>query len=155
MTRAPERLLALLSELESGKPRVVQVKRRADTDAWSMRSRDGTTWLAQWRAEPARLLLSSVLGKPADASQQMLLEAALSYNALMRENGAIRLAMRETSSELILMRDLYVDGLTLSQLGPALSDFASSVRMWSVFVANQSVAANDAAEPADALQQLA
>jgi len=155
MTRAPERLLTLLSELESSKPRVVQVKRRADTDAWSMRSRDGTTWLAQWRAEPARLLLTAVLGKPADASQQMLLEAALSYNALMRENGAIRLAMRETSPELILVRDLYVDGLTLSQLGPALSDFASSVRMWSVFVANQSVAANDAAEPADALQQLA
>jgi hypothetical protein len=131
------------------------VKRRGDADAWSMRSRDGTTWLAQWRAEPARLLLTSVLGKPADASQQMLLEAALSYNALMRENGAIRLAMRESSPELVLVRDLYVDGLTLAQLGPALSDFASSVRMWSVFVANQSVAANDAADPADALQQLA
>ena len=160
MSRAPERLCTLLNELEASKPRVVQLKARPDGASWSMRTRDGTTWLAQWHDQPSRLLLTTVLGRlPADY-RQMLLEASLSYNALMRENGGIRLALREASSELVLLRDLYTDSLTLPQLGAALSDFAASVRMWSVFVANQSAAndATDAGDRADAaspFQQLA
>lgn len=157
MTAVPDRLHTLLAELAASKPRTVAVKAREDGVSWSMRVRDGTEWRARCLASPARLQVTARLKTATHGNEQMLYEAALSYNALMRETGSITVALHEASRELLVMRALPVESLSLELLRSALADFAASVRMWSVFVANRGAAANGAKPAAgqDAFAQLA
>lgn len=116
-----------------------------DDDAWTIEFEDGPICLVEWNTESAQLALSADLGVPPDERQREVQSAALSYNALWRQTGGMRVAQAGDSGELILFQELDEETTHGDALVTALDHFGSISQWWNAYVTLEFDGAADAA----------
>ncbi len=98
---------------------------------WYLLFNGGGAYRVEWSAAWGRLMLTAPLGQPSAGSLRQGLNLALSYNALWREVGNLRMARDGEGGELVLIGELDPAGLDESALDSALVHFEGLRRRWS------------------------
>jgi hypothetical protein len=133
LTQASERLTpsALLTE--------------TDPSTWVIEFDSGEGFQLEWCAEGSRLVLTAALGVPPAEGEIAALNLALSYNALWRDIGDLRIARDGEEGELLLIGELGPDDGEPETFHAALQHFASLQRWWSDAIAQVGEAGGGAA----------
>lgn len=98
---------------------------------WYLLFNGGGAYRVEWSAAWGRLVLTAGLGHPPAETQRQSLNLALTYNALWREVGNLRMARDGEGGELMLIGELDPEELDESALDSALVHFEGLRRRWS------------------------
>jgi len=114
-----------------------------DATSWAVEFDSGEGFELEWCAEGSRLVLIAALGVPPPEGEIAALNLALSYNALWREIGDLRIARDGDDGELMLIGELGPEDGEPETFLAALQHFESLQRWWTQAIAKTS-------EPGDA-----
>lgn len=120
-----ERLLAQAHERLAGLTRVEPV----DETGWWVAFDPGGGFHVEWSAPWRCLVFTASLGPPCPGGETAALNLALSYNALWREVGHLRLARNGDQGELLLIGELGRDEGDPETVNAALVHF-EALRVW-------------------------
>lgn len=132
---------SLLDGLGPGWPEVVSVD-RIDETIWILEREDGIVVAAEWLDFPARLVLTTPLGRAEVDRRFVVYEMMLLFNSLWRDNGGARAVLDGFEGELTLVLELTQAQLSPGRMQELLSDWFAIARDWRNFVL----------APADALE---
>lgn len=97
---------------------------------WSVLFDDGGAYRLEWSDDWARLMFTGVLGTPSAQHERAALNLALSYNALWREVGNLRMARETPDGTLLLIGELGLENTPADALASALLHFEGLRRRW-------------------------
>jgi hypothetical protein len=123
LTQAAERLsqITLLTE--------------ADEAGWFVEFDGGEGFFVEWSSEWSRLVLSAELGVPSAEGEIAALRLALSYNALWRDIGDLRIARDGDEGDMLLIGELGADDAEPETFQAALLHFENLRRWWTDAIA--------------------
>ena len=101
-----------------------------DESGWFIGWGGGEGFLVEWCTEPSRLVMSAPLGLPAPTRETATLNLALSYNALWRDIGDLRIARDGDEGELLLIGELGPEDCEPDSVAAALLHFDRLRRWW-------------------------
>lgn len=127
--RDAEEVQRLLNRAAEQLSQISQVH-ETDQDAWFLEFHGGGGFALEWLGESARLVLSAELGVPTPEAEVAALNLALSYNALWRDIGDLRIARDGDEGELLLIGELGPDDAEPEAFHAALLHFESLRRWW-------------------------
>lgn len=107
-----------------------------DPSSWWIEFDSGDGFQVEWCAERSRLVLTAALGVPPAEREIAALNLALSYNALWRDIGDLRVARDGEEGELMLIGELGPDDGEPETFRAALQHFESLQRWWSEAIAH-------------------
>jgi len=136
VTRIPADLATLFETLGPRTDTVDWVAFDDEDGAWTVVFDDGTAVLLEWDEPLERLVVQSLLGRPADHARDAVHQAVLAYNAMWRRNAGARIGMVDTDGELALFLDVPVRALSLEQLQRVLAAVQSVATAWARCVAD-------------------
>lgn len=121
--------------LEQAQARLGQIAEVAQADGtddagWWVEFHNGGGFAVEWSATWACVVFTADLGRPPPGGELAALNLALSYNALWREVGHLRIARDGDQGELLLIGELGADDGDPDTLGAALLHFESLQRWW-------------------------
>lgn len=97
---------------------------------WYLLFNGGGAYRAEWSEAWARLVLTADLGFPTEGAERHALNLALTYNALWREVGPLRMARDGENGELVLIGELDLAERDAHSLDSALLHFEGLRRRW-------------------------
>ena len=97
---------------------------------WVIDFDGGDGFMAEWSADRSRLVLTADLGLPTPEGELSALNLALSYNALWREIGDLRIARDGDEGELMLIGELGPEDGDPETFNAALLHFEALRRWW-------------------------
>lgn len=114
----------------------------ADDDgvSWSAEFANGTEALIEWVAQPARLVLSALVGLPAAGREMTIFRTCLSFNALWQESDGAKLALGGDEGELMLIRELHAGAVGEWNLAALLEQFAGTAAAWRRYIVETEMA---------------
>lgn len=101
-----------------------------DDSTWFIDFDGGGGFMAEWSTDWSRLVLTADLGLPTPEGELSALNLALSYNALWREIGDLRIARDGDESELMLIGELGHEDSEPETFNAALLHFEALRRWW-------------------------
>ena len=107
---------------------------------WCVLVEDGGAFELVWSSEWNRLMLIGALGLPAAQRELRALNMALSYNALWRETGCLRMARDAEDGSLLLIGQIDLQGSAPEAVGTALLHFEVLRRGWSEALSGEGAA---------------
>ncbi len=112
--------------------RLSQITEVVETDeaAWFVAFDAGEGFLVEWSTEWSRLVLTAELGVPPPEGELAVLNLALSYNALWRDIGDLRIARDGDEGEMLLIGELGPDDGDPETFNAALLHFETLRRWW-------------------------
>jgi len=116
-----------------------------DNSSWLIELTSRDDILAEWAADPPRLVLTTALGRPELEHELLAYKLALTYNAQWHHNGTLRLARDHEDGDLLLMVDLYLTESVISGLTQGLMRFEASRVLWGA--ALQGIRHSEPSEP--------
>lgn len=137
---AAAQLLAQASEAWADRLDLVQT----EVGHWSAVFGDGGCFGIDWSEHWGRLVFTGVLCIPSARSERAAMNLALSYNALWREVGNLRMARDTEDGALLLIGELDVQRTAAEALGSALLQFEGLRRRWAEALLATDEAAPDA-----------
>lgn len=102
----------------------------AEPQRWYAVFKDGHGYRIEWSDVWGRLVLIAVLGFPPAGNERKVLNLALSYNALWRQVGNLRMARDGEGGELMLIGELGPEEAEPEVLDTALLHFDGLRRWW-------------------------
>jgi hypothetical protein len=120
----------LLEQAQERLDPIAQVD-RADDASWWVGFHNGGGFSVEWSAPWACVVFTADLGLPPPGGELAALNLALSYNALWREVGHLRIARDGDQGELMLIGELGPDDGDPDTFNAALLHFESLQRWWS------------------------
>ena len=120
---------------------LAEVTELPDHDYWRVVGADETGIDLDFERTTGRLMLSTQLGRPRAQGREALYDTLLAYNGAWRETDGARLALDEPGGEVVLLFDLAVEGLDVSEFGGVLANFQEVAAVWRRLVARGGVAA--------------
>lgn len=139
----PDDAQRLLTQAAERLPQITQLAEAGEA-AWFLEfAGSGQGFLVEWIAERTCLVLCADLGVPPPEGEIAALNLALSYNALWREIGDLRIARDGDDGELMLIGELGPEDCEPETFLAALQHFESLQRWWTQAIAK-------AGEPNDA-----
>lgn len=137
----------LLTQASERLPQITQLAEAGEA-AWFLEfDGGGEGLLIEWISERSCLVLSTDLGVPPAEGEIAALKLALSYNALWRDIGDLRIARDGADGELMLIGELGPDEAEPDTFNAALLQFDALRRWWTAAIASASEAS--AAPPVD------
>lgn len=124
---------------------------RTDAGAWSVKFKDGGSFRIEWSDAWSQLVLTAVLGVPAAQGEREALNLALSYNALWREVGKLRMARDGLHGALLLIGELDPERSEAQALDAALLHFEGLRRCWGGMLIHTSLQTPEESPPPNAL----
>jgi len=120
------RLLTQASE------RLTQITGLTETEdaTWFIDFQGDGGFMAEWSTDWTRLVLTADLGQPTPEGELSALNLALSYNALWREIGDLRIARDGDEGELMLIGELGPEDGDPETFNAALLHFEALRRWW-------------------------
>lgn len=97
---------------------------------WFVLFLDGGSFRIEWSGTWARLVLVGVLCTPTAPNERRALNLALSYNALWREVGNLRMARATQAEPLVLIGEFDCQHATPEGVGSVLLHFEGLRRRW-------------------------
>lgn len=97
---------------------------------WCAMFQDGGFYQLEWSQDWGRLMLIAELGDPPPQHERAALNLALTYNALWREVGNLRMAREGVEGELMLIGELGADDTEHEAFDAALLHFEGLRRWW-------------------------
>lgn len=129
-----EDALRLLTQAAERLPQIIRIA-EADELSWFLEFADGEGFLVEWSSEWSRLVLTADLGVPPPQGELAALNLALSYNALWRDIGDLRIARDGEGGELLLIGELGPDDGDPETVDAALLHFDTLRRWWTEAIA--------------------
>ncbi|WP_322470430.1 type III secretion system chaperone [Hydrogenophaga sp. SNF1] len=106
-----------------------------DDGSWCIDFDGGDGFAAEWSPGGSRLVLTADLGLPTPEGELSALNLALSYNALWREIGDLRIARDGDEGELMLIGELGPEDSEPETFNAALLHFVALRRWWADAIA--------------------
>lgn len=131
-----ERMQIMMEEIGPAMPEIDAVI-QSEEENWAIQFEDQTIVTIEWAKNPDRVVLSTILGIPSESMQLSVYETLLCYNLLWKDTGGVKMALAGPNGELMLLYDLYMSELMLSDMQIVLSNFVSIGQVWSVYVAGE------------------
>ncbi|WP_345537467.1 type III secretion system chaperone [Variovorax defluvii] len=112
-----------------------------DDSTWTLAFEQGATVLvlAEWAEAPARLVLSTDIGKPPARRATEVYQAVLSYTTLWRDTGGARIGMAGDEGDLLLLRELDPHSVQSDEFPLILQQFADVAQWWEGFVTSEEI----------------
>jgi hypothetical protein len=123
----------LMQELGPQTPEIDAVLQQDDSN-WVLVFEDETSIVIEWADTPARLVLTSSLGRANEDAQLGIYETLLSYNLLWQETGGVRMAIDGPQGEVMMIYDLFDDHLTVADLQTVVLNLTSIAGIWRDYV---------------------
>lgn len=120
------RLLALAGERLKEHLRFAAI----EPHRWYVLFRDGGAYELEWSDDWGWLVLTAELGHPSPEGERIALNLALSYNALWRQLGKLRMARDGEDGELLLMGEVGAGDADVEGFCAALLHFEGLRRHW-------------------------
>ena len=132
-----ERIQIMMEEIGPNMPEIEAVIQSEEKN-WAIQFDDQSIVMVEWTDRPDRVVLSAMLGTPAEKMQLSVYETLLCYNLLWKDTGGVKMALAGPGGELILLYELHASELSLNELQTVLSNFTSIAQVWSVYVMGES-----------------
>ncbi len=132
-----ERIQIMMEEIGPEMPEIEAVIQSEEKN-WAIQFEDQSIVMLEWTDRPDRIVLSAMLGTPAEKMQLSVYETLLCYNLLWKDTGGVKMALAGPGGELILLYELHTPDLALNELQTVLSNFSSIAQVWSVYVMGES-----------------
>lgn len=120
------RLLALAGERLGEHLRFAAI----EPHRWYVLFKDGGAYELEWSEDWGWLVLTAELGYPSPEGERVALNLALSYNALWRQLGKLRMARDGKDGELLLIGEVGPEGADVEGFCAALLHFEGLRRWW-------------------------
>ena len=137
MAKNLERMQTMMEEIGPNMAEIEAVIQSEDRN-WAIQLEDQSIIMLEWAEKPDRIVLSSMLGIPSETMQLSVYEALLCYNLLWKDTGGVKMALAGPGGDLMLLYELYVDGLMLNDLQIVISNFSNISHVWSLYVTGES-----------------
>lgn len=128
-----ERMQIMMEEIGPIMPEIEAVIQSEEKN-WAIQFDDQSIVMLEWTEKPDRIVLSSMLGMPAEKMQLSIYETLLCYNLLWKDTGGVKMALAGPGGELILLYELHASELSVNELQVVISNFSSIAQVWSVYV---------------------
>ena len=136
MATSLERMQIMMEEIGPAMPEIDAVI-QSENENWAIQFEDQTILTLEWAEKPDRVVLSTMLGIPSESMQLTVYETLLCYNLLWKDTGGVKMALAGPNGELMLLYEMYIEGLLLNDLQTVLSNFVSIAQVWSVYVSGE------------------
>jgi len=103
---------------------------QTEPQRWCAVFKDGRGYQLEWSEAWGRLVLIAVLGYPPTGDERKALNLALSYNALWRQVGNLRMAREGERGELMLIGELGPEASESDVFDASLLHFDGLLRWW-------------------------
>ena len=136
MTTSLQRVQIMMEEVGPAMPAIEAVIQSEEKN-WAIQFEDQSITTLEWADKPDRIVLSAMLGIPSESMQLSVYETLLCYNLLWKDTGGVKMALAGPSGELMLLYELFVAELNLSELQIVLANFTSIAQVWTVYVTGE------------------
>ena len=136
MTTSLQRVQIMMEEVGPAMPEIEAVIQSEEKN-WAIQFEDQSITTLEWADKPDRIVLSAMLGIPSESMQLSVYETLLCYNLLWKDTGGVKMALAGPSGELMLLSELFVAELNLSELQIVLANFISIAQVWTVYVTGE------------------
>ena len=131
-----ERMQIMMEEIGPSMPEIEAVIQSEEKN-WAIQFDDQSIVMLEWTSKPDRIVLSAMLGTPAEKMQLSVYETLLCYNLLWKDTGGVKMALAGPGGELILLYELHASDLMLAELQTVISNFSSIAQVWGMYVTGE------------------
>lgn len=131
-----ERIQIMMEEIGPSMSEIEAVIQSEDKN-WAIQFDEQSIVTLEWAEKPERIVLTSMLGTPAEKMQTSVYETLLCYNLLWKDTGGVKMALSGPEGELVLLYELFVADLSLNELQTVLTNFVSIAQVWGVYVTGE------------------
>jgi hypothetical protein len=101
---------------------------------WQIDLSNDVVIFADWAPNPARLVFSTLIGRPNVDRRFVVFESLLTFNSLWEENSGAKMAINGAAGEVIVIFDWFADDPTLADLNELLTQFIEYADLWCQYV---------------------